>query len=160
MKKPIIALFASILSVSANASPSKSETIDYIKRNLILVHEYRDTRDEFLLDINPKKCSVSYSFKKYINNKIDSETVEVALLSEFDPNEVYSSNNWQEVGSVGLNCLEGKKCMKRTGRLNNGKNYIETRSRISLLVKKNKTKRLTKAFSHLIKLCGGKAELF
>ena len=159
MKKSL--LLIALLAGTAYAEPTKEETWDYIRRNLTssIGTDSRFGGSYYKYSFDKSSCV----FQKVTEDKNGNHSIFTTYtinLADLDPNEVKaitpsSSDPWIIMG-----CRERKNCVhtKSSNPSDNRNDYNGYEDGLSL--DSDVPERVAKAFSHLIRLCGGKPELF
>ena len=145
------------------AEPNKSQTFNFLKKKVMLYANYRSIVDsDGWCDMEFKEFKLKgniLSFQEKITGCHDGSGYDNTFshtnmdLSKLDPTRVTLQFDGDNTSYISLNCTDNKKCI-------NTLNYKKTGIVIGLKHNETQNQKILSAFKHLIKLSGGKGELF
>ncbi|MGS2744531.1 hypothetical protein ACU6TU_13200 [Halomonas sp. LS-001] len=175
IKKILLFLFLSFLSVPAVAEPSKAETFSFLKEKLTFSYKYGyGSYSEKSLSASEDFCTITASSEVFPHDYgIHSQYLwqETIKLKEVDPTEireVYRSHNNSD--NVYIMIREGRElinvkitysrfALQRAPDEFKNKEFNKSETELKTIGERDAEK-VARAFTHLVSLCGGTGELF
>ena len=137
---------------------TKQETVDFLKKKMCFKQLSNGTTHIHKIDITGCRMTMTYVNKQQDGSK--SETIIIVNLKDLDPTrlELDLPSSPEYAPNVALRAREDKKAI--LWKMPNNKYIKEKYDNTAFARNAREAIQLKKAFSHLIKLCGGKGELF
>jgi hypothetical protein len=162
MKSSFLFLILLTSSSAFAEEQNKENTYEYLKD--YISSSYKDPHGVEKNSLVRHKDICVFDLKSVYTSNVTTEHHDIIHLSEIDPSEIYITNPLKSYFTVEAYTYKKKLLVKRTY-VSSAAPYIDNERFVNVLTQINlkterEAKKVQKALKHLVKLCGGKSELF
>lgn len=165
-------IFLSLLATSTSAEPTKEQTVDYILERINEVNlkqskaiirtaskqiEFKVRHFQYA-DI--KDCRLTVKETKFENDALVLENIFSVALSDLNPANVTVHDNLIVLYTSDDDLQVEMNARSRQDQEGQWRTDSDMTDEVRIVFSKGQGDKLSRAFSHLIKLCGGKEDLF